>query len=70
MIDTALQTTDGKFRIDLWANHTAELRTENSAVIYRTTLYKIGRELARRGYSSEDLIPIGGTSCASSTLTA
>jgi hypothetical protein len=61
MIDTALQTKDGKFRIDLWANHTAELRTAQGELVHRTILFKIGRELANRGYSSEDLIPVGGT---------
>lgn len=61
MIDTALQTKDGKFRIDLWANHTAELRNADSALICRTVLFKIGRELAKLGYSSEDLVPVGGT---------
>ena len=60
MIDTALQTSDGKFRVDLWANHTAELRNANGELIRRTILFKVGRELAKLGYSSEDLVPVGG----------
>lgn len=58
MLAAVMKTADGRHKVYIYADQTAELRGERGVLIAgRRTLGKIGAVLAEMGIDSADLVP-------------
>jgi hypothetical protein len=58
MVEQCVRTADGRYRVYLYPDQTAELGDANGRLVSgRGPLYRIGKLLDDYGYGMEDLIP-------------
>lgn len=58
MLAAVMKTADGRFRVYIYADQTAELCDGNSRLLVgRCPMYKIAAKLAEMGVDSADLTP-------------